>query len=38
VAEIIQQLFELPTLLVDDATDAVGIAYAGFCGLINNID
>ena len=37
VAEIIQSLFDLKQLPIDDAVDAVGIAYAGMCGLTNNI-
>ena len=38
IAEIVQQLFELKTLPIDDSVDAIGIAYAGFCGLRNQID
>ncbi|NEQ64344.1 MAG: crossover junction endodeoxyribonuclease RuvC [Symploca sp. SIO2D2] len=37
VAEIIQTLFDLKKLPIDDTVDAVGIAYAGMCGLTNNI-
>jgi crossover junction endodeoxyribonuclease RuvC len=38
VAEILQQLFDLESLPIDDSLDAIGIAYAGFCGLRNQID
>jgi len=37
VAEVLQSLFELKQLPIDDAVDALGIAYAGMCGLTNNI-
>ncbi len=37
IAEIIQSLFDLKQLPIDDTVDAVGIAYAGMCGLTNNI-
>ncbi|MBD2578404.1 crossover junction endodeoxyribonuclease RuvC [Oscillatoria sp. FACHB-1406] len=38
VAITIQNLFELEQLPNDDAVDAIAIGYAGFCGLVNNID
>jgi crossover junction endodeoxyribonuclease RuvC len=38
IAEIVQHLFDLETLPIDDSVDAIGIAYAGFCGLRNQID
>lgn len=37
VAEIVQVLFGLETLPIDDSVDAIGIGYAGLCGLRNNI-
>ena len=37
VAEIVQILFDLKTLPIDDCVDAIGIGYAGLCGLRNNI-
>ncbi len=37
VAEILQQLFNLETLPIDDSVDAIGIAYAGLCGVKNEI-
>ena len=37
VGEMIQSLFDLPDLPIDDAVDAIGIAYAAFCGLRNQI-
>jgi crossover junction endodeoxyribonuclease RuvC len=37
VAEIVQVLFDLKTLPIDDSVDAIGIGYAGLCGLRNNI-
>ena len=37
VAEIVQTLFDLETLPIDDSVDAIGIGYAGLCGLRNNI-
>lgn len=37
VAEIVQNLFALETLPIDDSVDAIGIGYAGMCGLRNNI-
>jgi crossover junction endodeoxyribonuclease RuvC len=38
VAEIVQVLFDLKTLPIDDSVDAIGIGYAGLCGLRNNIN
>ena len=37
VAEMIEVLFGLETLPIDDSVDAIGIGYAGLCGLRNNI-
>ncbi len=37
VAEMIQVLFGLESLPIDDSVDAIGIGYAGLCGLRNNI-
>ncbi len=37
VAEIVQNLFGLENLPIDDSVDAIGIGYAGMCGLRNNI-
>ena len=37
VAGMVQVLFDLETLPVDDSVDAIGIGYAGLCGLRNNI-
>ncbi|MGK7874668.1 MAG: crossover junction endodeoxyribonuclease RuvC [Xenococcaceae cyanobacterium] len=37
VAEILQQLFDLEELPIDDSVDAIGIAYAGSCGVRNEI-
>ena len=37
VGEIIQQLFNLKSLPIDDSVDAIAIAYAGLSGLRNNI-
>ncbi|HIK37464.1 MAG: crossover junction endodeoxyribonuclease RuvC [Geminocystis sp.] len=37
VAMILQQIFSLPHLPIDDSLDAIGIAYAGICGVRNNI-
>ncbi len=37
VAEVVQTLFDLETLPIDDSVDAIGIGYAGLCGLRNNI-
>ncbi|MFP4009662.1 MAG: crossover junction endodeoxyribonuclease RuvC [Spirulinaceae cyanobacterium] len=38
VAQMLQQLLNLETIPIDDAVDAIGIAYAGLCGLTNNIN
>lgn len=37
VATMIQTLFKLERLPIDDSVDAIGIGYAGLCGLKNNI-
>lgn len=37
VARMVQVLFDLETLPIDDSVDAIGIGYAGLCGLRNNI-
>ncbi|MDJ0897345.1 MAG: crossover junction endodeoxyribonuclease RuvC [Xenococcus sp. MO_188.B8] len=37
VADMIQVLFGLESLPIDDSVDAIGIGYAGLCGLRNNI-
>ena len=37
VAEILQQIFNLEKLPIDDSVDAIGIAYAALCGLRNEI-
>lgn len=37
VAEIIQSLFGLDNLPIDDAVDAIGIAFAALCGVRNTI-
>ena len=37
VAEILQNLFDLETLPIDDSVDAIGIAYASLCGVRNQI-
>ena len=37
VATVVQRLFDLEQLPIDDSVDAIGIAYAGLCGLRNNI-
>ena len=38
VAEMLQQLFDLPHLPIDDSVDAIAIAYAAACGLRNYIN
>jgi crossover junction endodeoxyribonuclease RuvC len=38
VAEVLQQLFNLEVLPIDDSVDAIGIGYAAFCGLRNDIN
>jgi crossover junction endodeoxyribonuclease RuvC len=37
VAEMLQQLFELEYLPINDSVDAIAIAYGGICGLRNYI-
>lgn len=37
IAEIVQQLFDLESLPIDDSVDAIGIAYAGLSGVRNQI-
>jgi crossover junction endodeoxyribonuclease RuvC len=37
VAQMVSTLFNLDTLPIDDSVDAIAIAYAGLCGLRNNI-
>jgi crossover junction endodeoxyribonuclease RuvC len=37
VAGMVQMLFKLNTLPIDDSVDAIAIGYAGLCGLRNNI-
>lgn len=37
VAAMVQMIFELETLPIDDSVDAIAIAYAGLSGLRNNI-
>ncbi|MGK7946600.1 MAG: crossover junction endodeoxyribonuclease RuvC, partial [Microcystaceae cyanobacterium] len=37
VGEMLQMLFDLETLPIDDSVDAIGIAYAGLSGLRNEI-
>lgn len=37
VAQMVGRLFNLDHLPVDDSVDAIAIAYAGLCGLTNNI-
>ncbi len=37
VAEVLQQLFDLEHLPIDDSVDAIAIAYAASCGLRNYI-
>jgi crossover junction endodeoxyribonuclease RuvC len=38
VAAMVQTLFNLEDLPIDDSVDAIAIGYAGLCGLTNNID
>lgn len=38
VAEILQSLFDLEEMPIDDTVDAIGIAYAALCGLRNEIN
>ena len=37
VAGMVQVLFDLETLPINDSVDAIGIGYAGLCGVRNNI-
>lgn len=37
VAQILQQIFQLKKLPINDSIDAIGIAYAGFQGVRNQI-
>ncbi|GBF80025.1 crossover junction endodeoxyribonuclease RuvC [Aphanothece sacrum] len=37
VAQMVGNLFNLENLPIDDSVDAIAIAYAGLCGLTNNI-
>ena len=37
VAEVLLNLFDLKQLPIDDSVDAIGIGYAGLCGLRNEI-
>ena len=37
VAGMVQILFDLEAMPIDDSVDAIGIGYAGLCGLRNNI-
>jgi crossover junction endodeoxyribonuclease RuvC len=37
VAAMVCQLFDLEALPIDDSVDAIAIAYAGICGLTNDI-
>ena len=38
IAEIIQQIFSLKTLPIDDSVDAIGIAFAALNGVRNQIN
>lgn len=38
VAIMVKSLFSLSNLPIDDTVDAIGIAYAAFCGLRNQIN
>ncbi|MDY7014526.1 MAG: crossover junction endodeoxyribonuclease RuvC [Cyanobacteriota bacterium] len=38
VAAMVQVLFNLEQLPIDDSADAIAIGYAGLCGLTNNIN
>lgn len=38
VAEMIQTLFDIEKMPINDAVDAIAIAYAGLCGVRNNIN
>jgi crossover junction endodeoxyribonuclease RuvC len=37
VAAMVQTLFRLENMPIDDSVDAIAIGYAGLCGLTNNI-
>ncbi|MFM7577282.1 MAG: crossover junction endodeoxyribonuclease RuvC, partial [Microcystaceae cyanobacterium] len=37
VAEVLQQIFSLENLPIDDSVDAIGIALAGLNGVRNEI-
>ncbi len=37
IAAIVQNLFKLEALPIDDSVDAIAIAYAGLCGVRNDI-
>lgn len=37
VAGMVQVLFDIETLPINDSVDAIGIGYAGLCGVRNNI-
>ncbi len=37
VGAMLQQIFDLPTLPIDDSVDAIAIAYSACCGLRNYI-
>jgi crossover junction endodeoxyribonuclease RuvC len=37
VADVLQKLFNLEYLPIDDSVDAIGIGYAALCGLRNQI-
>lgn len=37
VAHVLEKLFNLSHLPIDDSVDAIGIGYAGLCGLRNDI-
>ena len=37
VARMVQCLFDIESLPIDDSVDAIGIAYGAFCGLRNDI-
>jgi crossover junction endodeoxyribonuclease RuvC len=38
VAAVLQNLFNLEELPINDSVDAIGIGYAAFCGLRNDIN
>lgn len=37
IAQILKHLFKLNNLPIDDSIDAIGIGYAAYCGLRNDI-